>query len=126
MKNILLIDDLRDFRDPPVGVNLVIVRNSADAIRTLDEMSDLDWDEIWFDHDLGLLNNGEPDTTMSVVDYIGERSFNLRPVSIGTVFIHTSNPPGRDNIRRAMTSRGYHCIVVQPEQVFIVNYKNEQ
>lgn len=88
---ILVIDDLRTF---PF---------EATYARTLDEALDfimhLDCiDELWLDHDLG----GD-DTVMPVVDEIVRRLHFGQAIKIGTVYVHTDNPPGANNIMLALT-----------------------
>lgn len=99
---ILLIDDLRDFVD---ARECVIARTSAEALQilTLGES----FDEIWFDHDLGLLDSGVPDTTMVVVDLLSELAYNGTPYPVGIVYVHTSNPVGGKQIASSLSNYGY-------------------
>lgn len=123
MTKILLIDDLRNFRFVPEGTEVVAARTSAEALAVLaDEQTH--WDEIWFDHDLGEPNGADPDTTMPVVDYLSERAFFGNPVSVGKVFIHSSNPPGVRQMAASLTRFGYAPTVVAPEPIFIVDGKD--
>ena len=116
MTRILLIDDLRNFRIVPKG-ELVIARTSAEALAILEQQND--WDEIWFDHDLGE-PDGKLDTTMRVVDFLSERAFNDNPVNVGVVYVHTSNTVGRQQILASMKRYGYRAIPVDAQPVFIV------
>lgn len=118
MRNVLLIDDLRDFKVERENTALSIARNSADALQIISQQNT--WDEIWFDHDLGEVD-GRIDTTMRVVDYLSEQAFFGPPVDVGNVYIHTSNPVGRKQIQAAMRRYGYNAITVEASDYFIVN-----
>jgi hypothetical protein len=120
MKTILLIDDLRVFRTPEIDAEIRIARNSAEALTFLQENPDQYWDEIWFDHDLGIVNDKE-DTTLPVADYLSERAFFDNPVSVGTVFIHTSNPVGARVLTTTLQRYGYKTVRVQAEDVFSID-----
>jgi hypothetical protein len=120
MKTILLIDDLRVFRTPDADAELHIARNSAEALVILQENPDKHWDEIWFDHDLGIVN-GKKDTTLPVADHLAERAFFDNPVSVGTAFIQTSNPAGLRDITNTLQRFGYKTVRVQAEKVFNID-----
>lgn len=111
---ILLIDDLRNFRD---NRNCVIARTSAEALEVLN--TGQSFDEIWFDHDLGELD-GQVDSTMVVVDFLSELAFNDTPYPVGTVYVHTSNPVGRKQIVDSLTRYGYSVYKVNAPDHFIV------
>lgn len=119
MYTVLLIDDLRDFKVEPENTAMTVVRNSAEALKVLEGQNT--WDEIWFDHDLGEVD-GRIDTTMRVVDYLSEKSFNGDPVNVGTVYIHTSNPVGRKQIQASMHRFGYRTVIVEASNHFSVNH----
>lgn len=116
-RNVLLIDDLRNFRETPKDANVVIARTSAEALIELEK--DVAWDEIWFDHDLGE-PNGVLDTTMPVVDFLSERAYFDNPVSVNRVIVHTSNSVGRDQITQSLRHYGYSVSVVDAKTFFIV------
>jgi hypothetical protein len=120
MKTILLIDDLRVFRKPQTEANIHIARNSAEALTILHENPGLHWDEIWFDHDLGIVDD-KKDTTLPVADYLSERAFFDNPVSVGTVFIHTSNPVGANALTTTLQRYGYKTVRVQADEVFNID-----
>lgn len=122
MRNILLIDDLRIFKPTYDlrGANLHIARNSLDALTILKEKVDMEWDEIWFDHDLGMVQ-GKEDTTLPVADYLSERAFFDDPVSIAKVIIHTSNPVGARALTSTLQRYGYRIIRVQAERCFDID-----
>lgn len=120
MKTILLIDDLRVFRVAEPDVELHIARNSAEALTILQANPDKHWDEIWFDHDLGMVND-KADTTLPVADYLAERAFFDNHVSVATVFIHTSNPVGARVLTTTFQRYGYKTVRVQPENIFNID-----
>jgi hypothetical protein len=114
---ILLIDDLRFFRDLR---NATVARTSAAALTILTSEPEFEWDEIWLDHDLGLLPEGWPDTIMRVVDYFCEQAFNNFPVKVGVIKIHTSNPVGAKQMITSLERFGYEVQRVQAEIYFTV------
>lgn len=117
MKWILLVDDLRNFREEPE--NTVVARTSVDALKALGN-SKLGYSEIWLDHDLGE-PNGQLDSTMPVVDWLSEYAFtndDIYPVDV--IYVHTSNPVGRKNITSSLTRWGYNVVNVDAKQFFIV------
>lgn len=118
MRKILLIDDLRDFQDKR---ECVIARNSFEALKILSE--DNIWDEIWFDHDLGIVNGHEVDDVMKIVDYLCEKAFNDEPANVDIIYVHTSNPVGGNQIMQSLANYGYNCIRVNASKHFIVNEK---
>lgn len=114
--DVLLIDDLRDFRD---GRESVIARNSVEALQVL--QSGDSWDEIWLDHDLGIVDIVGIDTVMKVVDFMCEQAYNGSPVKVDTVYVHTSNPVGAKNIMAGLTNYGYNCVRVNASDFFVVS-----
>lgn len=85
---ILFIDDLRDPPPSLVG-DIIVARTSVDALNILKTDTQVSFDEIWFDHDLG----GD-DTTMPVVDYLCYLSAHDTPASVGRFVVHSANPVG--------------------------------
>jgi hypothetical protein len=112
-RSILLIDDLRDFLVLDTDAEITIARNSQQALDILAQQND--WDELWLDHDLG----GD-DTIMVVVDYLSEKAFLDEPVNVDMVFIHTSNPVGRKQMKLTLDRYGYNTRLVDAEQFFTV------
>ena len=115
-ERILLIDDLRNFRD---GRECVIARTSAEAHAIL--ATNEPFYEIWFDHDLGLLDNGVPDTTMSIVDLLAERAYNDDAYPVSQIYVHTSNSVGSKQIFSSLTNYGYSAVRVYAGDIFIVD-----
>jgi len=119
MNNILVIDDLRimDF-------DCVYARDLNSAwdmlFRSVDHKGIRKWDEVWFDHDLGYGLNLDLPPQMELIDIRPivtelENRANIEngwPVpEIGMCFIHTSNPAGRDWIRRGLENTRYSIII---------------
>lgn len=117
MRNILLIDDLRRFRETHKDAQVAIARNSKTGLEML--ANDVEWDEIWLDHDLGD-KTGEIDSIMPVIDYMSERSVYENPVKVNTVFVHTSNPAGAKSMMSALDRYGYRAVRVIPEKYFVI------
>lgn len=90
----VVIDDERTFERGDLHI-----RTSAEAISFLRLAWHVQWngfgvneiEELWLDHDLG----GE-DTTRPVAMWLAEKAFDGEPLKVGTVFVHTQNPVGRD------------------------------
>lgn len=93
----LFIDDIRnpyDYIKTQKGDILVVARTYNAAIQALDE---LQFNYIFFDHDLG-----EDKTGYDIAKYIVENNIN-----IGGFNIHSMNVVGRKNIRDLLTHYGY-------------------
>lgn len=116
-RKILLIDDLRDFRDVTEDMKVTVARTSAEALAIL--ASDTIWDEIWFDHDLGKVDD-KVDSTLPILDLLCEAAFNDTPVDVGICYVHTSNPVGRNNILSGLDRYGYQAVRVNAPDYFIV------
>lgn len=121
--NILLIDDLRHFKpeilqSAQADSYLRACRTSQSAVETL-ATDPRTWDQVWFDHDLGMVD-GEEDTTMAVVDYILFRHREGNPVPVRNYIIHSSNTVGMKNIALALSSIGRNCILVDAKDFFFV------
>lgn len=110
--NILFIDDEREPTAAfckavgiPDEANILWVSTSADALRRL---RSIDWDQIWFDHDLALVH-GVEDTTMIVAQTLAELAFHeeIDPTTFATCVIHTQNPVGRDNLALVLNRWGF-------------------
>ncbi|MFF3884221.1 cyclic-phosphate processing receiver domain-containing protein [Streptomyces sp. NPDC001914] len=94
---VLGIDDLRAL---PRATR--IARTSREGVQLLEEHRDSFVDELWLDHDLG----GD-DTVMPVVTLLEEAAFDGRPFRIGTVFVHSANPIGAENVVRSLARWNY-------------------
>lgn len=122
---ILLIDDLRNFRDGMINdpSNLWVARNSEQAIELLDSLC---FDAVWWDHDLG----GD-DTSIAVANHLLKRAIVSGDApDISACYIHTSNPIGAINLRNILESRylGYHCVRVSQtdtDEIFTSGESNE-
>jgi hypothetical protein len=102
MRSVLVIDDVRRFR-----FDCAYARTVAQAVSLLEDP----WDEVWFDHDLGL---GE--TVRPAVVWIEEQIANgVRP-EIAQVVIHSSNPTGVRWIYQALRQH-YPTRVVSADEL---------
>lgn len=120
MKTVLLIDDLRVFRKVEADTTLYVARNSGQALAILEAHPDEHWDEIWFDHDLGTVNDAI-DTTLPVVDYLAEKAFFGNPVSVGLAYVHSSNPVGVKAILATLQRYDYKTERVNPDEYFRID-----
>ncbi len=100
MRNILFVDDERDYPVELNGRNVITVRTSAMALELL--KGSAFYAEIWLDHDLG----GD-DTTMPIVDWLAEQAFLGEPYPVDCIVIHTANPVGQKNIERTLRRWDY-------------------
>jgi hypothetical protein len=88
MRSVLVIDDARTFR-----FDCAYARTVAQALSLLED----EWDEVWFDHDLG-----QGETVRPAVLWIEQQIANgVRP-EIAQVVIHSSNPSGAEWIYQAL------------------------
>ena len=97
MKYILVIDDERVF--PAFEAEdtlLAYARTSEEAIARLIRLTP--WDEVWFDHDLGL-----DDDAMKVVKWMEN---NRDKWVVERAYVHTMNPVGAVNIRSRVKDLG--------------------
>jgi hypothetical protein len=113
--SILVIDDLRNFRD---GRDAEYARTSAEGLDILEKNAPLD--ELWLDHDLGMLESGRPDTIMPVIDYLAGLAFDGRPYPVKRVVVHTSNPVGARQMVQSLQNYGYNVTRVDAMVYFIV------
>jgi hypothetical protein len=97
----LIIDDCRlmHFAEGET----VHANNNDDAIIALQSG---DWDEVWFDHDMGgvygRLDEDYESTIMPVVDWLEEKAALDEKTFFTTAVIHTANPAGRQKIEAAL------------------------
>jgi hypothetical protein len=88
VKRVLVIDDERVFPSFEIdGYEITYVRCSGDAMAALIES---EWDEVWFDHDLGL-----DDNAMLVVKWM---EFNPGVWHIDKAYVHSMNTVGATNV----------------------------
>ena len=115
--DVLLIDDLRSFRDATVPAT--VARTSAaglDAVRAA-QADGHRWAQIWLVHDLG----GE-DTIAPVVDWLCATAAAGDPVQVDTVVVHTSNVVGGDMAVRALSRAGYRVVRVNaPDYLWVAD-----
>ncbi len=99
----LLIDDLRDFVDDGPAV---LARTSAAGVQALHRHRAGRIDELWLDHDLG-----GTDTIWPVVEELERAAFDEAPYDIGTVYVHSANPPGAAKILRSLRRWRYNAVL---------------
>ena len=100
---IVLIDDLRSFTD---GRAAEVARTSAAGTALLARCRGVHLDELWLDHDLG----GD-DTIWPVVELLERAAFDGAPFDIGTIIVHSANPPGAAKVAQALGRWGYRVRV---------------
>jgi len=108
----VLIDDRRSFVD---NRPCIILRTLSEALWFLHNDPGR-IDELWLDHDLGwddLL--GTLADIMPIISMLEEASFNDRPYDIGTIYVHTANPPAQMRMSSALGRYGYHVITVNAD-----------
>ena len=109
--NILVIDDCRI-----MPFECIYSRNVEDA---KDRLFEQDWDEVWFDHDLG-----ETDVR-PVVRWLeeimhGKTQDDFDAIRIGKVYIHSDNPVGVKYIKQGL-EKFYDVEVVSGQISFRVD-----
>ncbi len=94
MSDVLLVDDVRGFRD---GRDCHLARTAEEAIAVVRAHEALD--EIWLDHDLG------PADVWPLVEELLRTRFPVRQV-----LVHSANPAGALRVRQALTAAGYDVV----------------
>lgn len=117
MTKLLVIDDLRSFRDEYHRDEVVYARTSKEGLTRLNSFDQLD--ELWLDHDLGMVD-GEVDSIMPVIDHLSFLAMNETPFQVDQIFVHTSNPVGAEQMMRSLNRWGYRAVKVDASQFFIV------
>lgn len=99
----VLVDDERSFIDSERNEEATILRTSAEAIAWLNGVGqDTVVDQLWFDHDLGMLDETRDDTTIPFLAALEERCFFGTAPQVNMVLVHTSNRVGGDVIEKSM------------------------
>lgn len=100
---IVLIDDERDFKPKFHQDSIVVLRDSKTAIDWFNNLpKDTIIDQVWFDHDLGMVDN-HADTTIPVSRLLEEMFLNGKNLDIRQFVIHTSNPVGGKQLYNTMS-----------------------
>ena len=100
---ILVIDDMRSFKQTPPDSEVVYARNSREGLRAVRNDN---WDEIYLDHDLGYTESGT-DTIRPILLYIEEHSERFSRVLFRVI---TSNGYAGDVMMRALLVNGLNAI----------------
>lgn len=85
-------------QDTAPSIHWIVAHNSAEAIWLIDTLGPPTY--ISFDHDLGLLPDGQGDTAMIVIQYLTDNHYDT---SID-YDVHSQNPIGKQNIISKMES----------------------
>ena len=101
----ILIDDLRSFSDHR---ECQTARTADSGIKALMAHREQTIDELWLDHDLGMLPDGSDHTIMPVIDYLAEAAYDGIPFRIERIIIHTSNPAGAVKMEATLRRWGYN------------------
>lgn len=100
---IVLIDDERTFKPSVLSEEYLLFKTVQEAIEWLDATTvDTIVDQLWFDHDLGLVN-GVKETVMPFVRKLEEKCFSGTAPTIREVIVHTTNAPGGKDIVASMS-----------------------
>lgn len=99
---IVLVDDLRDFRD---GRPAVVLRSSIEALDYLNTHPTGLVDELWLDHDLGPGDDIRP-----VVTVLERLAFQGTPFPVQRIYVHTANPPAAASMLAGLHRWSYNAI----------------
>jgi hypothetical protein len=95
---IVLIDDVRMFKD---GRAQVVAQSVDEALDALDRLHDRRIDELWLDYDI------VGGTSQPVVDRLVTLAEQGFPADIGRVFVHSSRVPEGLHVTQALARAGY-------------------
>lgn len=111
MKNVVVIDDVRNF-----SFDATVLRTQTQALEYLKEALHAQQyiDELWLDHDLG-----GNDTIRPVVDELEHWWYRGTPLKIGVIVIHSANPVGRRYIEMAINKLGADIVCVNASDYVI-------
>lgn len=98
--SVLLVDDVRDFRDRRPAA---IARSSREAMTWLRRRGDSTIAVIWLDFDL---QGG--DTAQPIVDYLVDEAASGTPVAVAPIEVHSSNARAGRRIYDDLRSAGYN------------------
>ena len=98
---VVLVDDLRSFRDHRPAV---ISRTCDAALAYLVDNRRRHIDELWLDHDLG-----PGGTTGPVVELLQHAAFNDEPFDVGLILVHTANAAAAEWMLLGLRRFGYQA-----------------
>ena len=110
-RSILVVDDERRFPDMERDHFVTYARSAMQAISMLLKTeTGVTFDEVWFDHDLGLHDDAmevvrfmeDAQATCSHVDHYSL----IWPSRIGKAYVHSMNPVGANRLRAAISALG--------------------
>lgn len=98
--DIVLIDDLRNFKEPVLAH---ILRTEKAGFEWLESLTAEDTvGTLFLDHDLGEDEDGNVTDVMSIVNKLEERAFFETAPQIDMIYVHTSNSVGGKQIEAAL------------------------
>lgn len=106
---ILLIDDLRSFKDSRLASVATVARTLDEGLEAIQSKS---WASVWLDHDLGLSSEGKPEDIMPIIDYVSKMAFFDSPVDVERFYVHTSNTVGGNAMMKSLNAYGYEAVRV--------------
>jgi hypothetical protein len=113
MKNILVIDDLRTFREVMEDEIVTYARTYNEGMADL--QSGQHWDEVWLDHDLSSKKTG-----YDIAKWIEYHSQTNELLPIDVIIVHSSNPVGRYKMKMAL-ERFYKMWDVDASEYFEIH-----
>ena len=97
---IVLIDDVRVFKD---GRAQVVARSVDEALDALDRLNDRRIDELWLDYDI------VGGTSLPVVDRLVRMAGVGHPLDIGLILVHSSRVPEGLHVTQELAHAGYRA-----------------
>lgn len=97
---IVLVDDVRVFKD---GRAQVVARSVDEALDALDRLNDRRIDELWLDYDI------VGGTSQPVVDRLVRMAGVGHPLDIGLILVHSSRVPEGLHVTQELAHAGYRA-----------------
>ncbi len=102
---IVVIDDIRVplAPDRSSGITVEVARTPNEGLAVVQAYHRMNYriGELWLDHDMGWVE-GDTVTIWPVVRWLEEIAHAGAPLDVEWIFIHTSNPWGRDQMKAAL------------------------
>lgn len=112
MKTIVVVDDVRSFEQEfldlqtdDYAIDYCVDAQSAIALLVGMGLAEIELDELWLDHDLGLAG-----TTLPIANFLEGLACEGHPFPVHKIFIHTANPAGANRLQSGL--RDYNVEVV--------------
>jgi hypothetical protein len=113
----MLVDGRKVFKNPSeVNGKIYTLRSSADAIITVKENPNINWTEVYINHDLqdGTFAN---DTAMSLISYICEEAEKGEPLPIQVIYLFNTDEDKLMQMQHPLKYYGYNVEVIDASQV---------